>query len=62
MTVSKVKESEYGSVNLTFFYITQTDISMYSEKVLGDSRVMNGGSVTTPRQVREKRSVKEEIS
>jgi hypothetical protein len=35
-----VKESEYGSVDLTFFYITQTSISMYNEKVLGDPRVM----------------------
>ena len=32
---------------------------MYNKKVLGDPRVMNGGRVTTPRQVREKRSVKD---
>ena len=32
---------------------------MYNEKVLGDSRIMNGGGVTIPRQVREKPSVKD---
>ena len=32
---------------------------MYNEKVLGDSRIMNGERVTTPRQVREKPSVKD---
>jgi bifunctional DNA-binding transcriptional regulator/antitoxin component of YhaV-PrlF toxin-antitoxin module len=32
---------------------------MYIEKVLGDSRIMNGGRVTLPKKVREKLSVKD---
>ena len=35
---------------------------MYNEKVLGDSRIMKGGRVTIPKKVREKLSVKDEIS
>lgn len=32
---------------------------MYIEKVLGDSRIMNGGRVTLPKKVREKLSLKD---
>jgi bifunctional DNA-binding transcriptional regulator/antitoxin component of YhaV-PrlF toxin-antitoxin module len=32
---------------------------MYNEKVLGDSRIMKGGRVTMPKNVREKLSVKD---
>ncbi|MGC2598569.1 MAG: AbrB/MazE/SpoVT family DNA-binding domain-containing protein [Nitrososphaeraceae archaeon] len=32
---------------------------MYNEKVLGDSRILNGGRVTIPKNVREKLSVKD---
>jgi bifunctional DNA-binding transcriptional regulator/antitoxin component of YhaV-PrlF toxin-antitoxin module len=32
---------------------------MYIEKVLGDSRITNGGRVTLPKKVREKLSVKD---
>ena len=32
---------------------------MYTEKVLGDSRILNGGRVTIPKRVRQKLSVKD---
>ena len=32
---------------------------MYNEKVLGDSRMLNGGRVTIPKKVREKLSIKD---
>jgi AbrB family looped-hinge helix DNA binding protein len=32
---------------------------MYNEKVLGDSRIMNGGRVTIPKKVREKLGAKD---
>lgn len=34
---------------------------MYNEKVLGDSRILNGGRVTIPKNVREKLSVKDGV-
>ena len=32
---------------------------MYTEKVLGDSRILKGGRVTIPKRVRQKLSVKD---
>ena len=44
---------------LSVFYISWVDISMYNEKVLGDSKMLKGGKVTIPKKVREKLSAKD---